>query len=396
MIGSVWGVLEAYTYFKGDKLKQLTGSSWILIYIAPVVLSIIVAYLNSRRLDRHPAEIILVDIGTTNTNYNIQETGNSIIFSPQLSLQDEYDRVGELVKLPVVLDVKLLNNGDETAYLKKIQVHVTHTQLDRSPVISCFPAIMDTDSENHLLLVIRNYGWGKVNVQKLIPLISTVTQFLKVDNEKMKWAGEITDAIAFLLPSQYIDPKKCNLLTEDQLAHIESILGPLRLSSKEDKQRVRDTYLINQQAVNYENFNGEITYNDNHGKIIRKNLAWGRANGYQDLLFSEEGFYLQSLPIPRGYIHPSYNYNLSLSTKDYRKVKVLSTSQEIQPNKAERFTITINSKESAIYQIKFQFCFNDSQSITSKVVHLHILSFREQDNTPNLMLMHDGQWQSLK
>ena len=31
-VGTLWGLLEGYTYFMGDALKNLLGSFWILIY----------------------------------------------------------------------------------------------------------------------------------------------------------------------------------------------------------------------------------------------------------------------------------------------------------------------------------------------------------------------------
>lgn len=35
-VGSLWGALEGYTYFKGDALKSTLGEFWILMYILPV------------------------------------------------------------------------------------------------------------------------------------------------------------------------------------------------------------------------------------------------------------------------------------------------------------------------------------------------------------------------
>jgi hypothetical protein len=34
--GTLWGLLDGYTYFKGDDLKNSLGSYWVLIYILPV------------------------------------------------------------------------------------------------------------------------------------------------------------------------------------------------------------------------------------------------------------------------------------------------------------------------------------------------------------------------
>jgi hypothetical protein len=34
--GTLWGLLDGYTYFKGDDLKNFLGSYWVLIYIIPL------------------------------------------------------------------------------------------------------------------------------------------------------------------------------------------------------------------------------------------------------------------------------------------------------------------------------------------------------------------------
>lgn len=35
-VGALWGLLEGYTYFKGDALKEFLGPYWLLIYILPL------------------------------------------------------------------------------------------------------------------------------------------------------------------------------------------------------------------------------------------------------------------------------------------------------------------------------------------------------------------------
>ena len=41
--GTIWGLLEAYTYFKGDALRDYLGQFWILIYIIPLLTTIFLA-----------------------------------------------------------------------------------------------------------------------------------------------------------------------------------------------------------------------------------------------------------------------------------------------------------------------------------------------------------------
>lgn len=44
-IGTIWGLLEAYSYFKGDALRVFLGPYWVLIYIFPLITT---AYLVAR------------------------------------------------------------------------------------------------------------------------------------------------------------------------------------------------------------------------------------------------------------------------------------------------------------------------------------------------------------
>lgn len=48
MVGVIWGVLEAYTYFQGDHLKYVVGSYWILIYILPIFPSLIITFMSTK------------------------------------------------------------------------------------------------------------------------------------------------------------------------------------------------------------------------------------------------------------------------------------------------------------------------------------------------------------
>lgn len=36
-VGALWGLLEGYTYFKGDTLKTVLGAYWLLLYIFPLI-----------------------------------------------------------------------------------------------------------------------------------------------------------------------------------------------------------------------------------------------------------------------------------------------------------------------------------------------------------------------
>ena len=40
--GTLWGLLDGYTYFKGDALKNFLGPYWLLIYIIPLFTTILI------------------------------------------------------------------------------------------------------------------------------------------------------------------------------------------------------------------------------------------------------------------------------------------------------------------------------------------------------------------
>lgn len=47
-VGALWGLLEGYSYFKGDALKEFLGSYWILVYIIPLFITAYVMVRDAR------------------------------------------------------------------------------------------------------------------------------------------------------------------------------------------------------------------------------------------------------------------------------------------------------------------------------------------------------------
>ena len=48
LVGSIWGFLEAYTYFQDDHLKQIVGPYWWAIYVVPFLMALAVAFVTSK------------------------------------------------------------------------------------------------------------------------------------------------------------------------------------------------------------------------------------------------------------------------------------------------------------------------------------------------------------
>jgi len=46
---AIWGFLEAYTYFRGDHLKQVLGPHWLLVYSLPILPALVLAFLSTRK-----------------------------------------------------------------------------------------------------------------------------------------------------------------------------------------------------------------------------------------------------------------------------------------------------------------------------------------------------------
>lgn len=81
-VGALWGLIEGYTYFKGDNLKTILGSYWIMIYIIPIISTIYVLYNKTR--DKASAHEAVVTQG----NYSPGEVGGDYAFQ-QRSIHEE-------------------------------------------------------------------------------------------------------------------------------------------------------------------------------------------------------------------------------------------------------------------------------------------------------------------
>lgn len=66
-VAGIWGFLEAYTYFRGDYLREIVGSYWIFIYSLPLLPAIIIGivkpnnsenFLASSETNSHSKKII--------------------------------------------------------------------------------------------------------------------------------------------------------------------------------------------------------------------------------------------------------------------------------------------------------------------------------------------------
>jgi len=68
-VGSIWGFLEAYTYFRGNSLKKALGPYWVLIYSLPLLVAFVIALVSLKSgFEKHRGEVsqtILVEREST-------------------------------------------------------------------------------------------------------------------------------------------------------------------------------------------------------------------------------------------------------------------------------------------------------------------------------------------
>lgn len=50
-VGSIWGFVEGYTYFRGDHLKKLLGPYWVILYGLPAIIALIATIKQISKID---------------------------------------------------------------------------------------------------------------------------------------------------------------------------------------------------------------------------------------------------------------------------------------------------------------------------------------------------------
>lgn len=96
-VGALWGLLEGYSYFRGDALKNSLGGFWILIYIIPFFTAIFVITLGSNDEEKKVEKEIKTagdfSPGQVDGNYSIRKPLKSRKSSKTTSLETKDDVV---------------------------------------------------------------------------------------------------------------------------------------------------------------------------------------------------------------------------------------------------------------------------------------------------------------
>lgn len=111
-VGSLWGLLEGYTYFKDDALKEFIGPYWILIYILPFISTAFII-LRESRMKGHMQENISTQgdfsPGKIKGDYSISTNAES---SNKLSKLRDKDEVIKNEKSNIEADKIIKTNGN--------------------------------------------------------------------------------------------------------------------------------------------------------------------------------------------------------------------------------------------------------------------------------------------
>lgn len=84
-VGSLWGLLEGYTYFTDDSLKMFLGSFWIALYIVPIITTALYFLSqqkgnNKMKSDKKTEETITTEgdysPGIVKKNYSVKRKNN--------------------------------------------------------------------------------------------------------------------------------------------------------------------------------------------------------------------------------------------------------------------------------------------------------------------------------
>lgn len=405
---------ELHTYLQAppNVFSQRVPKYSVLFTLAVLIL-IISIILHFIKPTNKAGKLSIVDINTNSEGFERIEEDKTIRISPEFTLQDILDSnpsietllTGEAgdVNFPVIFDIKLLNKTDEISYVKEVKVHIIDSQLDSEPIIATFPTL--TEAGHNLVLSIRNYGWGNITVKEFIPLLESVTKYLNIDQKTFVWSGILShDNNYFVFPKEVIKLPTTERISEKELSNIKSAFqrsgfitlykpgsGP-RLD--EGIQQARERYLSTGKGVAFEEFNGVLEYERDTGQILKRTIKWGGSNPiFFDLIFTTDGFDLQRLDGEAAYLPPSHNYDISISVKEKKTVKTINVSQTISPDSAERFTVTMNAKESTFYKLIFEILSDDNDSISSKVIELHTLSFkRNNQDSYGIYAYEQNEW----
>lgn len=227
------------------------------------------------------------------------------------------------------LDFKIKNTGNEVAIIKNIDIKVLNNAVDYTPRL----VYKRNEGFFGISMSIKNFGWGPAkNVTfKDFQNIDSTLLFSIFDLEKnsLLWQGDVNEGSEVTI--EY--PFKKNL-TIDALANLSS-----------EYLEILGNSMVRVHLYLY----GKIEYYDIYGSYYTDNSVGAKNTSFDIAIINKTP---RSFFYPYPYMSIYANYTAELSSESKTPyTKSVPVSQVVHPNKADRFSIELNSDKTAIYDI---------------------------------------------
>lgn len=240
-IGAFWGILEAYTYFQGDSLKLVLGIYWPVIYILPIITSLIFA--NSRdnipNHNSHEAVIKgrkikgqIVGSHVTITNYFASTKPKNTL----LPTEEVIDRVTHSIPQPTntsptseILRLPKMQNGD--LYIERFLIKGHMGQGGFSDVYLAWDEANPDFGE--VVLKLYRYDGQPPYVRHLIEREATISRVFSNEHQgliKTHNANWLPSKFGFYLVQEYVSSMNLHQyieskITLDQEEALDIVIG---------------------------------------------------------------------------------------------------------------------------------------------------------------------------
>lgn len=400
---AIWGFLDAYTYFIDDKLKELLGSYWLLLYGIPLIPALIIALLNSKDerntekdnntltgylVGNHiDGEIIGGSINVKNyyasekpanenrislqsdlrfvdasldpldSPYKQLEEGGSKSIIPKYGKDKQYFEIENIedsdYDFPTI-DFKFQNLGNATAFLWQFGIKVNNVQIDVRPVID----ILTIAIHQVLRITVTNSGWGtardfsaRIKEKSLQKVFNKENLVIRRDLLK----GQ--SSIAFVLSRHNAIIHQLEKLIAEEGQTFQSGRTP---SLKGVKLNPELVWSCKDEIGNKYNGRSELNLPPTFGQdyyILTK-------SGFQLIVLSPKGRDARA--------GSTTTYATLLNPFEEKKEYKYKISRKIPPGDVERFHIMIGATASCNYDVNFIFYVDQDKVLQSDKFNITI------------------------
>lgn len=242
------------------------------------------------------------------------------------------------------IEYKLKNVGDEVAIITKVVLEVLKSELNLTPnlIFELRP-----DKQGNLKIIILNEGWGPALDAEINYLSGPVRSVLSGADDEYKWHGSINDTLEINIPARKISTKKKTTFCCNE------IKGFVKYSDlKGNKYEEKIKYKLVGDYIHYDEYNNKTKIKCRDVLIVNPK--------YFNIISYETG------PVCAALLPLSARYKGFLEPLDRPYNIEVDVSNVVEPNKADRFFIEINSTKSAKYYIRSHIIVDDNVIITTK------------------------------